>query len=354
VSWPSRATVRPSKPSLLWTCPTRRDPCGSGGGPKYNRFVVKMTAKGIEGRAEGTFTEGVEQIRQYNAVLTMAGRPDDVPPAFEPAPNALEPAYPLIMMASEPLPIHATAKLVSATAMVEVEPVIRPEGTPVLGGFRKPDAIALRPGTSYQLMVTPWTDLAGNQGPLPALTINTSDSPLLPEDGFESAKDSFGGAVIVDAQQLPPITGSRSAVVYSGYPAGMFSRPYATARLSVRLAVAPGDRVVRFAVRPFAVDGWPYFSPHETDMRISVPDGPLVSAMLPQQELLPTRVEVRGPDGTVPTRLEFGETRTIELALPANPGPEVLLEVGPGARAKSCPPFLPSQVAYLVDEIRVE
>jgi hypothetical protein len=327
------------------------DRCLSITGFTYDSFIVTVTANGLEGHAEGTYSQATgDTLAQYDAVLTMTGRIDDVPPTLAPDRSEVEPLLPFNFLASEPLPAGTTGKLIAGTDAIELEPVLAP-ASPLVLGFKKPPTLALRYGTKYDLVVTPWMDLAGNSG-LPPSAVNTLPAPpLLPEDGFEGATDPIGDVPIIGVNRLPPITGTRSAIV-SSHNDGLFALPSSMARLTVRLAVAPGDRVVRLAVRPFNVT--PYgFRTDNFKMSVAVPGGSIVSVPLPLMEELATPHDVQLIDGQTKTGL-FGATRTIEIPLPNDVGQEVILQAGAESFQPDCLPFHHARAAYLIDDLRVE
>ena len=118
-------------------------------------------------------------------------------------------------------------------------------------GFVVPSTRSPRYGATYQLAISPWQDLAGNPGAPLGTLVTVPLPPLFAEDGFEGPATTVGGAQIVDASMLPPITGSQSALVKPNYGRVEGSR------LTVRLPVQPGSQVVRLDVRALSANQTP-------------------------------------------------------------------------------------------------
>jgi hypothetical protein len=295
-------------------------------------FTVTVTPSDLEGRGEASLEQSADDvIYQYDATMTVVGRPDLVPPQLQ-DPGVVEPLSPMALVPSEALPAGATAKLVAGSESLSLEPITS-EGNHLVTSFQTPAAIALRFATTYAIVITPWTDLAGNAGAsLPTVT-TPALPPLLAEDGFESAGPLFGGALIVQAPGTPVISGQRSAVVAS-HDEPPYSAEGGRSRLSPRLAVTPSDRVVRFALRP--ADSGTYGIGTDFYARLAAPGGAIVSAPLPKNPVQP------------------GEGWTVEIALPVNVGSEVIFQVGLEDPGPDCLPFHHPRYAYLIDDVRVE
>lgn len=318
---------------------------GCGAMSRYTRFSVTVTGQTLAGSADGTgeVIDG-DVAYQYKAALTMTGRIDDAPPTLGDDRTSVDPLGGFFLNASEPLPTNAAASLVAGAETVPLVPFIPADGGGVVGGFDKGPA-ALRYATTYQVTATAgWTDLAGNLGaPLPKI-VTAAAPPLAAEDGFESSATPIGGAVVVDATVLPPITGQHSVALvgqFNNLPALAGSR-----RLTVRLAVSTGDTKVRVSVRPFSqADN--FASTYQASFRAAVPGGAIASAMLPQSETLDTKVTVGG------ATLSFGAARTIEIPLPAGASGEIVFDANTGSPSFGCG-LPPPTVGYLIDDLRVE
>ena len=265
----------------------------------------------------------------YTAVLEMTGVPDTAPPSLGADRNDFDPLASLGFGASEPLPAGSAAELVGGGERVTLVPV-SPEGTGVTTGFHREEPMALRYGISYQLGITPWVDLAGNAGGAPPRLTTRPPPPLVPEDGFESATGSVGGGMVIDDGSLPAIGGRRSV----GLSAYGVLPPGAGSRFTVRLAVTPGDRVVRVALRPMGVYEIPPPFTGASTLRIAVPGGAITRAPLPGFERMTTRHPMPGGAGTI----FLGEVRTVEIPLPAGVGAEIVFDMTlrPGSLCGPC------------------
>jgi hypothetical protein len=315
----------------------------------YTRFAATVTADELVGRAEGTLNVAAgDMVFGYDVTLAASGRRDEVGPGFGDDRTEVDPLAPLSLLASEPLPT-GTAKLVAGDQAVDLDPVAAPSA--ILIGFDKP-MLALRYATSYDLVVVPGTDLAGNPGGPPFRVRTIERPPLVPENGFEDGFDSgnatVGGAGVIEERVLPPISGKRSVVVG---PRNAASVAFGSGDLlTVRLAVQPGDRVVRVAIRPFGA----FENVASTScslIQVATSGGPIVRLPLPANEAVTTPVAVGTPGSS---QVWFGPVRTEEIGLPPGAASEVVFQAGGGPPSPGCAgPFLTS-AAYLIDDLRVE
>jgi hypothetical protein len=85
-----------------------------------------------------------------------------------------------------------------------------------------------------------------------------------------------------------------------------------------------------------------------TILRIAVPGGSIVPATLPGEEDVPTVLEA------TPARqsLLIGAPRTVEIALPAMTGPEIVFDLST-ENFEGCGQF-PRPAGYLLDDLRVD
>ncbi len=319
----------------------------AGSAARYSDFHFSATSDGVTGMATGT----AEIIHGdvgfgYMARLDFTGIPDTAGPslansATNPDPDPLRP---LSLLASEPLPAQVTAQAVGGGDTIPLIPFLPAGAGAGIGFFSKPN-IALRYGTTYTIAVDPWTDLAGNAGtPIAALT-TIEAPPLVAEDGFEGADATVGGAAVVAATILAPISGQKSALLSSDY--GLLTLAGGVSgRLTVRLAVSPGDRFVRFSLRPLAQYSQ-VVGTYGTSIRMAVPGGEIANIALPTTETL--SVQQTLPNGA---SVWLGDVRTVEAPLPATVGSEVVFDVD---MYQSFQCGLPVQgVSYLLDDLRVE
>ena len=313
----------------------------------YAHFTITVAGDQLSGTADGTAEIVVgDEGFQYTAALAMTGQRDGTPPTLGADRADVDPLSDLVIDADEPVPSGATARLVAGAETVALAPVVATDGGGVIIGFHQGPG-ALRYGTTYQVTaIAGLTDLAGNAaGALPAI-VTLAPPPLAAEDGFEGAAATVGGAVVVDATVLPPITGQRSVALVGryGYPVALEG----SRRLTVRLALAPGDTVVRFSVRPFSQFDT-FASTSETSFRVFVPGGAIASANLPPGETIGTRVMVAGGSNTI----SFGAVRTVEIPLPAGASGDIVFDAATFIPSVDCG-LAPPTVSYLLDDLRVE
>lgn len=328
--------------------------CGGIATARYDSFSITIDSDTLVGSASGRMEVIVGDVgRTYDVTLAMSGRRDDVSPSFGPDLTNVDPLDGLILPASEPLPPGATARLGLSGVAVDLIPMVAPAqggwdaGAPmgsigVVMGFRKPDQ-ALAYGATYRLTVAPAEDLAGNVATA-FPTISTVAPPaMIAEDGFEGAGTAAGGAPIVERPLLPPIAGSRSAVVAAQDVASTVLRAQ-PARFTARLVLQASDRVVRLSVRPLTV----YGGSAPATLRVAVPGGPIVTQQLPTIGSMRTMHTV--PGGPV---VSLGPVQQIEVALPAGARDAVVVDVRGSNPGTSCGLFPPS-ASYLIDDVRAE
>jgi len=310
---------------------------GCGSQATYSDFHFIAGTDSISGTATGIadLTQG-DLAFQKKAQLDFHGLPDVTVPSILADSAEADPLAVVTFVASEPLSVATRAQLISPGEQIPLA-LLSSDGN-VTVGFQRPPA-ALRYDTRYKLAIDNWTDLAGNPGP-PLDEIITYPPPqLIPPDGFESANDSLPGATIADATVFPPISGERSALV--GYPTVGYSQ---SARFTVRLAVAAGDRVVRFSLREFIPNGFP--GGLNTQLRLAAPGGAIASVPLTQLS--------GGTDQVLPNGMHVtaGPVTAIEAPLPEGVGNEVVFDLQTGIINPGCTLPLPVP-GYQIDDLRV-
>lgn len=251
----------------------------------------------------------------------------------------MDPFHPSELRPSKPLPLSATAQLTAGGDTITLQPLQSDAGAVV--GFAFPAGLLPLYGAAYDVLVTPWQDLAGNPGAPPS-QLMTRALVLVAQEDFEDHSAAMGDAFIVDdsSSSLPPINGHRSAMLASGRT-DVEEAPH----ISARLQVSPGDTVVRFAARPFGQPNQPYTN--GISMQAGVPGGAITSATLPEQETLaPSTDPLLGTPG-------LGDVRTIEIPLPAGATSEVVVDLSV-SRPFSCGLPHPASVGYLIDDLRLE
>jgi hypothetical protein len=319
--------------------------CGSQ--VTYSDFRFTAGVDALAGTATGaaSIQEG-DIVFPHQATLEFTGLPDTTRPVLSvlSSPTDHDPLLPLVLRGSEPLPAETKAQLVASTDLVDLVPV-SPQGTGVATAFDKPD-VALRYGTRYALVVSPWTDLAGNPGENPGEVVTAGPPPLASEDGFESATQEIGGAAVLRGDVLPPISGQQSAFIASASDADA-RLAGGSRQLTVRLAVSPGDRFVRFSLRPLS-----HFSgevgTYDLTIRLAVPGKPIAHVAVPSREQVSVPQTVEG-GGSV----WFGDIRTVEVPLPAGVADEVVFDFRTNALTFACG-LQVATASYQIDDLRVE
>jgi hypothetical protein len=290
----------------------------------------------------------------------LTGWPDATSPRVAIAPDTglFDPFLGFAFFASEPLPPTAAARLVSSGGRKNVTFDLQPlyAGDPsdtaiddpeapsgAIFAFGKPEVV-LAFGASYELLLDRVTDFAGRvasaddrfQFVTPLLP------PVTPQDGFESADVQLlvtGG--VVDAQTFPVLAGNHSLFVTAGELRALACSPAQMSLTTLRLAVPAGATTLRFSYR--AVSRMARATAQAT-VSVGSEGGSIARADL-VTTLAPAKVAL-----TMGARY-LGDPRTFELALPADAGPEVLVDLAITAAGCGLPR---SPYGFLVDDVRVE
>jgi hypothetical protein len=185
------------------------------------------------------------------------------------------------------------------------------------------------------------SDFAGNAATGSLEFTTRAPPPLVAADGFESVTDTMlGGAQVLSGAGAPIISGARSLYVPPGNTIGPGAP---TTQMALRLAVAPGSKMVRFAYRavnPGASQA-PYFS-------LASVGGSLTFG---------TPI-VNNTSGTAPAmigqaQVTLGPLMAGEILLPADVTDEIVLaRIAPRAYCGS--PALQPLPGIIIDDLRVE
>ena len=338
------ATTDRSSFTAVTVAPVNVPYAGCGASADYTSFSLSVdgSAGTVSGTASGTAEvySGDEGFR-YDLKLTFAGTRQTEGPTLT-LPTLVDPFRVPALTVSAPLSGSTEARLVSGGDSFPLAPT--GGSANVVTGFLVPQTVLPRYGTAYDVLVSPWQDLAANPGqPIGKLTAQDAP-PLLADGGFEDGSTTVGGAAVIDASVLPPISGQHSLVVTStnfGQPLlGVTSQ-----HLAVRLPVQAGDTVVRFVLQFFG--GYQFGSTSGVQLRVGAPGGGVTAVTLPS-EMLSTQAT-----GTLGQTLWLGAVRTIEVPLPSGTTTEVVVDALGSANSTLC--GLPSpSVSLLLDDLRVE
>ena len=247
--------------------------------------------------------------------MSLTGLPDTRQPALAgigPA-DIVDPLRPLSLVATEPLPLAARPALVTISGdhAIALVPSATDSG-PAVFSFESP-ATLLRYSEQYVVQFAGTADFAGNlarqQDELSFRTLPAP--PLIAEDGFESvATATLGGAQIVTGADAPTIAGARSLYI----PPTMGGAGGGQTQVALRLAVAPGDSVLRFSYRLVNPSGF-----SNTRFAVASPGGTILWTA-PEPDSGTTTTQAMFPGSVYPV----GPVTTAELPLPADATTEVV------------------------------
>jgi hypothetical protein len=302
------------------------------------RFGNEPTGS-VAGDGHGTLSWIVQGDLLYEATIDAhaTGVPDDELPrlAFTATEDITDPLSPFTVTASEPLAPEAYVSLVSAHGE---RFDLQASGTEnFTSGFLAPTK-TLRYGEPYQLIVDGAVDLAGNVAGMGPVFTTHPVPPLIPEDGFETSPALGGGAAqLIDTRNGTPIAGDSSLYVPPGVPASV-------TQLAVRLAVAPGDKVVRFSYRTVEEAYASDFSYY----RVFTPGGDASGLRLPASSATPTPAQIAGEE------VALGPVYTAEIPLPATATTEVYFARTTESGRFNCMSSGFRITGIIIDDLRVE
>jgi hypothetical protein len=310
---------------------------------EYDELEFEVVGRRLTGTGRGLARFVTGDIR-WSAPMTavLAGALDEAAPVVAPAAETIEPMGQSFFAASEPLG-ESAASLIGAEGDVFALGAEIYDGPPMFttGFVRSP--LMLNWGTTYEVTTEALVDLAGHAGMRASRpTVHTPPSPpVIAEDGFESATGgTFGGAAVVSAaSRIEALAGTKSLAIGHGV-----GHPFLTVgpTFTARLAIQPGDTVVRFAARVAT----PFDAPagFEGEVRVGVP-GREVSVIkdVSATEVSPAPVSSGAP-------IYMGLLRTIEVPLPLGAVGEASVQIA--SRAVGCGSRYAS--ALIIDDLRVE
>ena len=316
---------------------------------QYDNVGFNLDATGrLMGAGQGQLTTSQTEVGNRVLVTTsLTGVADTVTPTLALVTGGGDIADPFpsfFVISPEPLPLDSHAVLRAAGGdVIGLTPSPQNEG--FITVFSMPAAILLRYGETYRVDTGDLADFAGNRAaPTNALTFTTKPAPpLIAADGFESVTDAMlGGAEVLSDAGAPTITGSRSLYIP---PVETQSAP-PTTQLALRIAIAPGNRVLRFSYR--SVSTAVASTSYGANFKVASVGGSIVSTALPSPE-------ANGPFDVVidGTAVALGPVMTATINLPADATGEVVLaRITQGGSSCGAPIALPS--GLIIDDLRAE
>jgi hypothetical protein len=208
---------------------------------------------GSDGQLHGTASGDVryqmgDTLVQTTATFSLTGGPDVTPPTISPLSATTDPLAPVSIEVTEPMAPGGSMALVGTTSgdRIPLEAFLVGGDSTPLGGFDAPQEM-LRWGEVYKIETAGVTDLAGNAivFATPPTRTTPPAPPLQAEDGFEAVTGTtFAGAGVLKGGPLAPIAGTTSLLMGNVATFGPYQ--VGTTSMTLRLAVKPGDTVVRF------------------------------------------------------------------------------------------------------------
>jgi hypothetical protein len=324
---------------------TFRDPSWQWEVTYADDLTVRLAADGtLTGAGEGTGTTYYGDAGQSAPVAaSLVGGPDVLAPALTVVTNgaADDPFSALTVSSPEALPSGVFPRLLGPDGLDAPFTPAASNGDFAVT-FYGP-ALFRGYGRAYAVAVDGIADFAGHAATAAGATSFTTRPapPLVPEDGFESASGpSLDAAQVLSGAEAPTITGARS--LYIPPMGAPYAQPRVT-RLALRLAVAPGDTVVRFAYRVVNASGSRVLS------FVLVGDGGTYAHTTLVNESTEPPTTATLPDGE---QVSLGAVATAELPLPTDVGSEVIVTEQVQGYGLGLPS--PPVPGIIIDDLRVE
>jgi hypothetical protein len=274
---------------------------------------------------------------------SLRGAPDTEGPTFASSASGgrIDAFASVAVTASEPLP--SSTRLALVDLFGDRLDVLAPDsGAIAAASFAPSPSRMWRYNDQYSLLTDGVIDFAGNpvSSSNAILFMTGPPPPLAAEDGFESATDTtLGGGQVLSGSGAPTISGARSLYVppFSGSPPPMGQ----TTQFALRLALSPGDSVVRFSYRtvsPSSFDNARFLMASE--------GGVIASPTLPPDSGPPTAATIPGQG-----QITIGPLMTAEFPLTPDAAGEITLSrILPGAIGLPAPPA----AGLIIDDLRAE
>jgi hypothetical protein len=308
----------------------------SGSSVTYSEIAVAVDGAGnLIGTGSGQLLVVSGDVGLVVAsTMLLTGVADSQPPTLT-SPDATDPFSAAGVTPSEPLPPGAVPTLRSASGDAMALLASSSARDFFFTLFSRPPFL-LRYSEQYTVSIDGIRDFAGYPAVAGSgLTFTTGPRPpLAAEDGFESVPESgFAGAKVLSGADA--ISGARSLYI----PPASF--PTAPPRLAFRLAVAPGDRFLRFAYRTVNPS-----SSTAVYFAMGSEGGLIIRLALPGDPPPLTQATI---DGTAVT---LGPTMTFAAALSADVTDEIVVQRtgSPAACGFPSPPI----PGIIIDDVRVE
>jgi hypothetical protein len=308
-------------------------------------LTVVLAADGtLTGTGQGTGTTLNSDTGQSGAVTaSLVGGPDTVAPMLSVTSNgpADDPFSSLTVTSSEALPLGVTPRLVGTDGFDSAFSTTGSSGdftTSFYGAVFRPY------GRTYTVAVDGIADFAGHPATATGTTSFTTRPapPLIPEDGFESATGTtLGGAQLLSGAVA--IAGTRSLYIPAISAIGPASARDRVTRLALRLAVGPGETVVRFSFRPVSSTS----GVRGLSFTLACEGGKTSGKVVAGEGTAATTATL--PDGS---QVQVGPISTAEIPLPADVGAEIVF----AEQVPSSPGGLPAPPVsgVIIDDLRVE
>jgi hypothetical protein len=317
----------------------------------YASFELAVSA-GVEdvfgiARGQATCAPLSTDVGVCSADFTMSlkGVPDTVPPVLSSDDNGtrIDPFHSMTLTASEPLPEDTRLTLVD---LFDAPIVVAPTDLNAAVFTFFPSAGKLwRFDDRYTLMAESLVDFAGNRASAVFTFTTGSPPPLVAEDGFESATGTtVAGAQVLSGAGAPVISGTRSLYIPSlqAQPGSGWNE---ATQLALRLALEPGDKVLRFAYRTVNAD----LSPSQPFYLMASEGGQIVYQMLFATTATTTIATFPGGG-----QASLGPIMTAEFALP----PDAVREIVFTRNLRACcgggtHPVM-TAAGIIIDDLRAE
>lgn len=310
----------------------------------YQELSFSVEGGRLIGTGRGWASDDRIEGSTASMTATLEGVLDQEPPTITTSSATIDPmGDDTYFGASEPL-AESAASLIGAQGDVFVLGAQVSEASPPFTTWFMRSPLMLNWGTTYQVMTEALFDLGGlmgvrNGGP----TVATPPAPpLVAEDGFESVTTpTLGGAVMAAGAIFKPLTGAKSLLIADGD----LDEQKLTPSVVLRLAVQPGDTVVRLSSRVFKAFEFEFEHPVAT-VRLGVPGRDVVDSSIWTRRK--EQVPVRDSHGAY---LYAEPVSTLEVGIPPGAAGDLSVRIQMNV-PKCAKPALP--IAVVIDDVRVE